>query len=296
MRHAHRCTHLAVALALLAGCGRAPPRAPGIAVVDDAGRRVTVGIPVRRIVSLAPSVTELLFAIGAGERLVGRTTWCRYPPAALAVPDVGDGLNPNLEAVVARQPDLVVLYQSPLNETAAAQLERIGIATLVLRQDRHADVARHARLLGRLTNRTAAGDSIAATLDSLLARPRPVPRARVAFVVWDNPPTIIGAGSYLDELAQLAGARNVFDDIAAASAAVSLETIAARDPDLIVLLADSATAPAPGWLQRPEWQPVGAVRERRLLTLPAALFGRPSPRAPAAVTALRHRLDAVGAR
>jgi len=295
MRQGHGHRSLAVGLAVLAGCGRSPDRAGRVTVVDDAAREVQVAVPARRIVSLAPSVTELVFAIGAGDRLVGRTSWCRYPPAALAVPDLGDGLNPNLEAVVARTPDLVVLYRSPLNETAAEQLQRLGIPTLLLRQDRHADVARHARLLGRLTDRVVAADSIGVLLDSLLAGPAPEGDTRLAFVVWDNPPTIIGAGSYLDELAGLAGARNVFHDIAAASAAVSLETVAARDPDVIVLLADSATTPLPGWLDRPEWRVVPAVRERRVLLLPAPLFGRPTPRAPEAVAELRRLMSGLRA-
>lgn len=259
-------------------------------MVDDGGRAVTLAQPARRIVSLAPSLTELLFAIGAGDRVVGRTAWCAYPPEALAVPDVGDGINPNLEAVLARRPDLVLLYQSPLNETAASQLERVGVAVLLLRQDRYDDVARHARLLGVATDQALAGDSIAALLDSLLAEPLPAPRVRVAFLAWENPPAVIGAGSYLDQLATHAGATNVFHDIAAASATVSLEIIAARDPDVLVVLADSVTAPLPGWARRPEWRAVRAVRDGRLWRLPAVLFGRPTPRAADAVRELRRRI------
>src|SRR5438046_6221024 len=125
-----------------------PPTSPGgVAVTDDAGRRVTLSAPARRIVSLSPAVTELLFALGAGDWVVGRTTWCDYPPAARAVPSVGDGLNPNLEAVAARRPDLVILYRSALNETAAQQLARLGIAAAVVRQDRLEDLARAAGLV-----------------------------------------------------------------------------------------------------------------------------------------------------
>jgi ABC-type Fe3+-hydroxamate transport system substrate-binding protein len=113
---------------------------------------------------------------------------------------------------------------------------------------------------------------------------------RVAFVVWDNPPMVIGAGSYLDQLATLAGATNVFHDLRSASATVSLETIAARDPDAIVILSDS-TAP-PAYAARPEWRAIRAVRERRFIMLPADLFGRPSPTAPTAVAALRRTLEA----
>src|SRR5947209_11067351 len=111
----------------------------------------TVGRPVQRIVSLLPSFTELLFAIGAGDRVVGRTTWCDYPPAALAIPSVGDGLPPNIEAVMARRPDLVVLYNAGPNVTAARQLERIGIRTVLLDLNRLEDLGPATRTLGRLT-------------------------------------------------------------------------------------------------------------------------------------------------
>src|SRR5207249_1231334 len=235
-----------------------PPTSPGgVAVTDDAGRRVTLSAPARRIVSLSPAVTELLFALGAGDWVVGRTTWCDYPPAARAVPSVGDGLNPNLEAVAARRPDLVILYRSALNETAAQQLARLGIAAAVVRQDRLEDLARAAGLVATLTGRGAAGASLARGIDSLLHAPAPpapaAARRRVAFVVWDNPPMVIGGGSYLDELATLAGTENMFHDIPAASATVSLETIAARDPDVIAVLADSGAPAVPAWAARREW-------------------------------------------
>ena len=271
-----------------------PP--PGrISVVDDAGRTVALAQPPARIVSLSPAVTELLFALGAGDRLVGRTTWCDYPPAARQIPSVGDGLNPNIEAVAARRPDLVVLYRSALNETAAGQLARLGIPAVVVQQDRLEDIARAARLLGHLTGADRAGDSLAGALDQLVISSRRLPPrrplARVAFVVWDNPPVVIGAGSYLDELAGLGGAANVFHDIDAASATVGLETMVSRDPDLIVVLRDSATAEPPGFIRRPEWRAVRAVRQARIVYLTGSLFARPGPRAAEAVAEFRRRLE-----
>jgi len=250
--------------------------------------------PAHRIVSLAPSSTELLFALGAGDQVVGRTTWCRYPPAALDVPDVGDGLNPNIEAIAARQPDLVVLYRSPMNETAAAQLRRLGIASVTLPQDRLEDIASAARELGRRTGREAAGDSIAGAIEALLGKAPPPAIARLAFVVWDNPPMVIGAGSYLDQLATLAGGGNVFHDLGAASATVSIETIAARNPDVILVLSESTALPS--YSRRPEWRAIRAVREGRFIMLPADLFGRPSPTAPAAVAVLRRALERTARR
>ncbi len=280
-------------LLALAACGREAPRPGPIAVRDDAGRQVTLAQPALRVVSLAPSSTELLFALGAGDRVIGRTTWCRFPPEAEAVPVVGDGLNPNIEAIAARRPDLVVLYRSPLNETAAAQLDRLGIAAVVVKQDRLEDIARAARMLGRLTDRAATGDSIARGLEVLAtAQPRPPSsapgRPRLAFVVWHDPPVVIGRGSFLDQLVTLAGGTNVFHDIEAASPAVAIETIAARDPDYVVFVQDDSLTPA--WITRPEWRAVRAVRDGRLLSLPEGLFGRPSPRASAAVADLARRL------
>jgi len=265
---------------LIGACGQPPARAPSA--------------PARRVVSLAPSITELLFALGAGPQLVGRTTYCKYPPAALAVPSVGDGLNPNVEAIVARTPDLVVLYQSPHTETAARQLASLGVATLVVRHDRLEDIATTARQLGEATGHAAAGAAIAHLIDSALAAPPPATpdlHARVAHVVWDNPPIVIGGGSYLDQLTRLAGAGNVFHDITTPSATVSIETIAARDPDWIAVLRETADTSPPDYAKRPEWQVVPAVRERRFLLLPAELFGQPSARAPEAVAYLRRVID-----
>ncbi len=284
-----------LALAAALACRPADRSAPvsGLSVTDDAGRTIALAQLARRIVSLSPAVTELLFALGVGDRVVGRTAWCDYPPAARAVPNVGDGLNPNVEAIAAHRPDLVVLYRSTLNETAAAQLTRLGIAAAVVRQDRLEDVARAARLLGRLTGRAAAGDSLADSLTRLLARPAAPLHVRVAFVVWDSPPIVIGGGSYLDQLATLAGAEHVFHDLGAASATVALETIAARDPDVIVVVSDSAEPQPPAFARRPEWLVIRAVRERRFVYLVGSLFGRPGPRAAAAAAQFRRLLEAL---
>jgi len=250
-----------------------------------------------RIVSLLPSFTELLFAIGAGDRVVGRTQWCDYPPAALSIPSVGDGLPPNIEAVAARKPDLVVLYNAGPNVTAAKQLERIGIRTVLLDLNRLEDLGPAARTLGRLTGLEQQAESLARAMDSLTSTNlhQPPPTSTVAFIVWDNPPIIIGHGSYLDQLATQAGARNVFGDVTAPSAQVSLETIVARDPQWIAVLSDSAVPPA--FAKRREWRAVRAVREGHFLLLPGSLFGRPGPRSGQAIQQLRMRLqrDGVGA-
>jgi iron complex transport system substrate-binding protein len=278
---------LALVAALTAACGT-PPRAGAIALVDDAGDTVRLVEPARRVVSLIPATTEILFAIGAGNLLVGRTHWDDWPAAASAVTDVGDGLEPNLEAVLAARPDLVLLYRGAGTATAASRLRSLGIPALLLRTDRLADVPRIAAILGRATGHLAGADSMSARftrqLDSVSVHPST--RPSVLLLAWVDPPLTIGAGSFLDELVERAGARNAFHDVAAASGPVSLEAIAGRDPDLILSVSDSP----PTLARRAEWRAVRAVREHHFLQLHGSEFARPGPRSPQAILELRAAL------
>lgn len=281
---------LAIALALLA-CGRSASGARGtIVVVDDAGDSVSVQSPATRVVSLIPATTELLFAIGAGVSVVGRTQWCDYPPEALRAADLGPGINPNLEAVLAVKPDLVVLYNSAQHATVAARLRELGIPAVRINTDALADVGRIGRLLGRLTGHASGADSMSAAFDTALAAAGEAARRerkpRVLILVWEQPPMTLGRGSFLSELVERAGGENVFGDIATSSAPVSIEAVSVRDPDLILT---AAAGPA-SVVDRPEWQVVRAVRERRLLRISGTEYDRPGPRSPRAIRALTARL------
>ncbi|HKU61214.1 MAG TPA: helical backbone metal receptor [Gemmatimonadales bacterium] len=279
-------------LALLAtlACSKPVPPPAATVVVDDAGDSVAVRTPAHRVVSLIPATTELLFAIGAGADLVGRSTWCDYPAAAARVPDLGDGINPNVEAILATRPDLVVLYNSAQHAAVAARLRGLGIPTLRINTDRLADVGRVGHLLGRLTGRTRAADSLSAVFDTALAaatvsapeRHRPT----VLLLVWEQPPMTIGRGSFLNELVERAGGANLFADIAASAGPVSIEAVAARDPDFIFTTTDGPVS----FARRPEWQVVRAVREHRFLRVTGSEFNRPGPRSPAAIRELAARL------
>jgi iron complex transport system substrate-binding protein len=286
-------TRLVTALTLgVMACGR-PSSPPTTTVVDDARDTVAVRVPARRIVSLIPATTELFFAIGAGERLVGRSTWCDYPAEAKQIPNLGDGINPNVEAILATRPDLVVLYNSAQHAGVAARLRSLGIPTLRINTDALSDVGRVGRLLGRVTGRSRAADSMAAVFDTALAAASAVPHAdrrpSVLLLVWEQPPMTIGRGSFLSELVERAGGRNLFDDVTASAGPVSIEAVAARDPDFIFTTTQGPAA----FARRPEWQVVRAVRERRFIRVAGSEFNRPSPRAPAAIRELAARLRAA---
>ncbi len=275
--------------ALLIACQSAAPPRHGPAFVDDAGDSVHLAAAAARVVSLSPATTELLFALGAGDRLVGRTRWCDYPAEAGAVPDVGDGIPPNVEAVLAQRPDLVLLYRSPQNLEALQQLRRAGVAAAQLDMNHLADVPRLARLLGPMLGRARTADSLAAAFDGEIAAlandtlTLRSPRPTVLLLAWDQPPIAIGAGSFQSEILALAGGRNLFADLTAPSAPVSIEAIASRNPDLI-LVGDSGVLRI---VTRPEWRAVRAVGTRRFVRLETTAFGRPSPRAPAVIAQLR---------
>jgi len=280
----------ALALLLTFACRPSSPPSPGD-LVDDAGVHTALPAPPRRIVSLIPATTELVFALGAGAGLVGRTSWCDYPPDASAVPDLGNGIEPNVEAVLSARPDLVLLYKSGANHTAGERLRGLGVPTLEFATDRMADLARITRLLGRALGRERSADSLVRATERALdsATVRPASRPSVFILVWDRPAMTLGRGSFLSEILERAGARNVFDDLASSSAPVSIEAVAARDPDFILV----SGTDQPGIASRPEWSAVRAVRERRFLRVNGSEFNRPSPRIANAVRQLVASLQAA---
>ncbi|MDH5284150.1 MAG: helical backbone metal receptor [Gemmatimonadota bacterium] len=281
---------------LLAGCGPGGGRGASLVVVDDAGDSTFVTHPFTRVVSLAPATTELTFAIGAGDRLVGRTRWCDYPEAALALPDLGDGLQPSLEAVLAVRPDLVLLYRSATNTESAKRLRAAGVAALQLAVDRLDDVPRVARLIGPALGQAGSADSMAAAFERDIARLRAERGGggesgpTVLLLAWDAPPIAIGAASFQSEILALAGGRNIFGDLDRPSAEVSLEAIVARNPDAVLITGGRA----PEAFDRPEWRVIPAIRERRFIQFDHPAFDRPSPRAPGVIIALRTIVEARG--
>lgn len=232
----------------------------------------------RRVVSLVPAATEILFAIGAGDRLVGRTHWGVHPPAARDVPDVGDGIRPSLEAVLARRPDLVVLVAGSDNAGVAERLEALGVRTLPITHNTLADLERNTRALGDAVGCRGSADLLARRVRAGLAavaRERPGRPVRVYYDVWPDPPMTIGRGSYLDSLLTLAGGRNVFGHLGAPSPQVSLEAIVRADPEVVVFSATSGGVPPD---ERPGWEHIPAVAAGHVAGVDGDLLGRLGPR------------------
>jgi iron complex transport system substrate-binding protein len=263
----------------------------GAGVVDDFGDTVSLDAPFRRIVSLDPTITEILFAIGAGPKMVGRSHWDAWPPAALRLPDLGPGIRPNVEAVLATRPELVLLYASQDNRAAAARLRTAGVATAAYRVDQIDAFRRVTLLLGALSGDTTAARMTVDTVDRSIARVRAAvtgrARPKVLIPAWDTPLFVIGGGSFMSQVVSIAGGDNVYADHAERSPQVTLEDVVRRDPDVILTGPERRGR----YLTDPRWQTVRAARERRVLAMDTALVWRASPRlgeAAASIAKLLH--------
>lgn len=237
--------------------------------------------------SLAPSLTEILFALDAGDRLVGATTYCDHPPPARQVPRVGGVTSDTLqiERIVAARPDLVVSIGLD-QEEAVATLRRLGLRVEVLPPSSVEDLFTTVGRLGGLTGREAAAEELAGELRHRIDRVRgavarvpPEERPRVFYQVWDDPLMTAGEGTWLSELIELAGGRNVFADVDALYPQVSPEAVVARDPQ-VVLAPDTHGEPvgAEELARRPGWSSVSAVQTGRVYAVDGDLVARPGPR------------------
>ena len=293
---------VALAAALVVACGDARPRTPAVAdtaaasgpgafvIRDDFGDTLTLRAPARRIVSLNPATTELFFALGAGGRLVGRTHFDLYPPAAQAVPDLGSALPPNVESVLGASPDLVLLYASDSNREPAARLHAAGVPTLTLRIDHIADFRRAVEILGRVVGDTAratvVADSVSRTLERVRTAMQGKPRLTAFWKAWDSPVIAIGGGSFLSELVDIAGGKNIYGDDSRPAFDVTIEDVVRRDPDVVF------AGPESGERMRaaPAWRALRAVRDGRILIVDTMLVGRPGVRLGEAAVSLARLL------
>lgn len=269
--------------------------ASAIVVRDDFGGTVALAPIPQRVVSLNPTTTELIFALGGAARLVGRSRWDEWPAAAKQIPALGDAIQPSIERVLAARPDLVVLYAAPGNRSAYDRLRAAGVRAVALRIDHIAQFESAARLLGRMLGSAGAGervaDSVAATLDRVRNATRDLPRPSVVWPVSASPPIVIGGGSYMSELLDIAGARNVYGTMRAPSPVVSLEDVVARNPDIVIRGGDDN--PSSAW--NTTWSVVPAVRAGHVVRVSTDLVSRPSVHLGEAAVALARALhpDAV---
>jgi iron complex transport system substrate-binding protein len=289
-----RCT-LAAAVAVCVVAGVLPATAAPVAVRDDAGATVRLPEPARRIVTLAPNATELVFAAGAGERIVGTVDTSDFPPAAAKVPRVGDVHALDLERIVALAPDLVVTW--PYTTPAQVALLRArGIAVFTADPATIDGIAADLQRLGTLAATGAEADAAAAKFRARVAllreRSADRRRLRVFYEIWDAPLYTIGGRHLISEAIALCGGENVFAGLPAPAPEVSVEAVLAARPEVIIAGTDGGVRPA--WLDRwRRWPDLPAARQAHLYAVDADLLHRDGPRFADGVASLCAALDAA---
>ena len=255
--------------------------AAALEVVDDSGQRITLVGPARRIVSLAPHVTELLFAAGAGDRVIAGVDYSDHPPAARRLRTVGSYTDVNVEAVLALRPDLVVGWRAGNRPEQLQQLEQLGLPVYRTDPQRLADIPAALRSLGRLAGTADQADTAAhafeAGVAALAASHPDGRRVRVFYQVWDQPLMTVGGGHWIDQVITLCGGENVFADLRTPTPTVSLEAVLAAAPE--VILAGGMGGKEPAWLARwRQWPALPAVRAGHLHAIDPDWLQRAGPR------------------
>ncbi|MGH8502950.1 MAG: cobalamin-binding protein [Gammaproteobacteria bacterium] len=254
-----------------------PHASSQVTAVDDRGDVLKLAWPAQRIISLAPHITELLFAAGAGARVVGTVEYSDYPPAARAIPRIGNYGELNLEALLALRPDLVVAWGSGSPRALVQRLRALGVPVYVTEPRELHDIADHVARLGRLTGTQATAQAAARKFRRRLRALREDnaarPEVRVFYEVWHAPLTTVNGAHLISKVMRLCGGRNAFAESPMLAPQISIESVLARDPDAIIV--SGAGDAVRAWREFPELR---AVAGKHVFFIDPDLIQRHTPR------------------
>ena len=250
--------------------------------VDDAGRKLYFAKRPQRVVSLAPSITEMLFALGLDEQIVGVTNFCNYPPAAATKPKIGY-THPNLESLIALRPDMVAAPSEFLRADVLAKLDELKVPVLILQAKTLEDVFAHIHLLGRIFERSSLADAVTRQMRERLEYVSRALQAtenlRVLYVLNSQPLITVGQESYIHHMIGLAHGTNIAGAASGAYPRLSMETMLERNPEVLIFPVGSVEG-VPEQEQRTwtQWTQVSAVQHGRLHVVSSDALNRPGPR------------------
>jgi iron complex transport system substrate-binding protein len=291
---------LARLLMLVASLTAMSPAAPAqtITIRDDTGATLRLTTPARRIVSLAPGATEMLFAAGAGDRVLATVTGSDEPEAAKKIERIGDANALVFDRLIALKPDAVVVWKDLTNELIIDSLvNKLKLNVYYVSVRTLDDIPRSVRRLGVLTGTSAIADQAARSMESdIAALPKKIPSGRrpldVFFMIWDVPLYTVGSRNVVSDALRRCGARNLYDDIDFPSPVVEFEDIKKRNPDVILMSAPPITAR--DWRERwARFPSVKAVANKQVLTFSDVRLTRMGPSAIDSVPGLCQQLDRV---
>jgi iron complex transport system substrate-binding protein len=276
-----------------------PAVAAAFSVQDDDRNRIELAGPAQRIVSLAPGATAMLFAAGAGNRVVGTSAYSDEPAQAQKIERIGDAQSFDLERILALHPDVVVVWTGGTSVTEIARLQRVGLRIYHHHVTRLDQIPDSLRRLGRLTGTdsqaAAAADALTQHIAALRTQYSHRSAASVLIQVWDRPLYTVGRDEILTDVIHVCGFRSAYEDLSDVSPAVTIESVLARDPDIVLAL--NADRNSADWLQ--QWRAFGsmkAVRTGRVLAWSDPRLIRMGPSEVDAAEALCKALPATDAR
>ena len=262
-------------------CLMATTTVAAIEVIDDNGARVNLDQPARRIVSLAPSLTEMLFAIGAGEKIVGVVEYSDFPPEATTLPVVGRHDLLDLETIIALQPDLVVSWKTGNPAAAIERLRQLGLTVYVAEPRELHSIPEHLDKLAILAGVGASAQPVinefTATLGNLRKTYGRKSLVRVFYQVWDSPLITAGGNELINDIISLCGGQNIFADLSLMAPKVNTEAVLVRNPQVII--ASGMDIARPEWLDDwRNWPQLEAASKGQLYFIPPDLVQRHTPR------------------
>jgi len=253
-----------------------------ISIPDDLQRTVSLPSPAQRIISLAPSITETLFAIGAGDQVAGVTDFCDYPEEARTKPRVGGITNPSVETIVSLNPDLIILSMEGNVAEDFARLDALGIPVFVTNSRTVQSIHKSIANLGMLTGKSGEADRLIRYMrsreDSVIFRARTTKKRGALFFVSLQPLIVVGSGTFLNELMQLAGAVNLASSEPLTYPTISREAVITGDPEVILVTSDLLSDPENLVKVFPEWRQLSAMRNKNIFSIDADVVSRPGPR------------------
>lgn len=265
-----------------------------ISVTDDDGYTVTMAKPAQRVISMAPHVTELLFAAGGGNHIVGAVTYSDFPEAAKKIPSIGDNREVDLERIIASKPDLLVVWRHGSSEKQVEQLRKLGIPMFYSEPHALADIPASVILLGKLMGTEAQANSTALSLQQKLtaltekyAKRAPV---RLFYQVWDKPLYTLSGQHIISDAMRVCGGVNIFAGMKIVAPVVGVEAVIQADPEAIIGTAEKS--PSDGgvamWQRYPGMM---AVKRGNLFLIDGNLINRSGPRMIEGTAALCEKLD-----
>ncbi len=269
------------ALIALLWAGLASAALAEIQVEDSLGRKLVLEQPATRVVSLAPHMTEVVFAAGAGEQLIGAVSYSDYPEAAKEIPRVGSYDNVSYETLVALNPDLVLAWRSGNGDEVIARLEALGLTVYVDESKTLEDVAGSLRAVGALTGHDATAEAEAQSFLQQLTQLRATYSTQreisVYYQIWNEPLMTLNGDHLISDVVRLCGGRNVFADSPVLVARISVESVIRADPQVII--ASGMDKARPEWLDDWRvWTSMTAVKNDQLYFVPPDLLQRHTPR------------------